>query len=259
MKLKDKELHQILIAMAKLYGVIRSDEIYKVLKTYYPNILNKDIFAYLKKIADIARYDFFITEIEGKRNKLLLINSFIEDTTDKFVYQTRDEAPLYIPSTIEELLKYRDNSYLTKEEIKSYNELRTFLYENIVIKNNENKDKKIEMIIDKVHQFIKDGRVFMYEEYTDNFHRRICVPKSKYSEAQIICYTLVYYTKSFVYKGHSLNEVDLISRGQLAPNGSKTQEKKSKGKIYYYAFPQINIFPKKRFDSNVQIVKKIRA
>ena len=247
MKLKNTELHQLCIAMVKLYGVIHSDEVFKLLKTYYPEIEKKDIMHYLRMLDGKCRSDYFVARITNERGKLFLVDSYIMDTTDTFVIQERNDKPLYIPKTVDELLKYRDYHYLTEAEIQIYNNFRTYAYKHLKIIDSKKKDFEIENFINYVHFNLKNGRILIDKDFNNEIQKALNVNGEKDLEYQKQLFSLIYFTKQYINKGYSQFELDLISKGMLEVNNPKSKEKKTKSddgsKLYYYEYKPSTIIP----------------
>ena len=264
MKLKNTELHQLCIAMAKLYGVIHSDEIIKVLKTYYPEINKDDIMHYLRMLDGKYRFDYFVARITDERGKFFLVDSFIERKTDNLVIQERHGKPLYIPDSVDELLKYRGNCYMVETEIQVYNNFRTYLYNHLKIKNNKKKDIEIERFIEFTYMNIKNGSFLIDKDFNAYIQEELNVDGEKDVEFQKIFFTLIYFTKLYTNKGYSQFELDLISKGMLEVNGPKPKEKKTKkddgSKLYYYEPKSSTIIPIRNGNKKeIKIEKKYKA
>ncbi len=264
MKLKNTELHQLCIAMAKLYGVIHSDEIIKVLKTYYPEIDKKDIMHYLRMLDGKYRSDYFVARISNEKGKFFLVNSYIKGTTDTLIIQERNDKPLYIPKTVEELLKYRDDRYLTDAEIQIYNNFKTYAYNHLKIINTKKKDFEVESFIYYVHFNLKIAKIYIDKNLNDEIRKGLNVNGEKDVEFQKQFFSLMYFTKQYINKGYSQFELDLISKGMLEVNDPKTKEKKLKAKdgskLYYYEYKPSTIIPIRNTNKKqIKIEKKYKA
>lgn len=234
MKLKNPELHQLFIAMVNLYGIIHSDEIIKILQCYYPEIDKKDIMHYLKVVNNLYRADYFVAKIKNERGKFFLVNSFIEGENDTEIIRERTNKPLYIPDTVEELLKYRESDYFNEKETIVYNNLRSFLYKYYKPYKETKKPEKINQFINFIHFNIKSGLYITNQTFKKEITTEIQVSKENLLEAKKVFEDILLETKMFVNKGYSLNELELISKGELAINEQKQSKIKDESKKYFY-------------------------
>ena len=126
MKISQKEFNSLFKAMVKIYGVIETDEIYKLLIHYYDSVTKKEIVEQVKKFYIKPKKDYFAAKIKYKNAYFLINNELKDETIDSIIYE-RSGKPLYIPETKEDLLKFGHDPNMTELEDGLYSELNRFL------------------------------------------------------------------------------------------------------------------------------------
>lgn len=207
-KITKKEYQDLFKAMANLYGIIDSDEIYILFNKYYEKVLKKDIEEKLKELYEKPKRDYVAIKIIGERNKYLLVNHYLNQDEFNEILDARENKPLYIPKTKEELLEFKKDSNMTKLEAELYNELQYFL-----VKRCKNEKKEFHTFMVVMYLLIRNRIDCQNENILEllnkkDFHFKDAKDIQKFLDLWM---KVVNNTKIYPNKGYSPEEMLKIS------------------------------------------------
>jgi hypothetical protein len=138
-----KRITDIYKALANLYGAILTDDAYPIMKTYFPNLVKKDLYNDLKerKYKDTRGYTIWTTE----NHNYLITAEYISEEEISRILSQRNEKKYFLYSNFEDFIRYKDDSYcegnescktfhdfllnsLNMNEKEIHKEMRYFLY-----------------------------------------------------------------------------------------------------------------------------------
>ena len=151
MKLKAKQYREFIIGCINLYGIIDSNDAFKILKTYYPDATKKEFLEDLKERNHRFTKDYSIWTT-SKRNTYLITFDRIDDEEIDYLLDLQNDKPFYIPQTYEQFLKAITYETFKNENKKLINDFIKFL-----AKNHEKHNSKLaDITLSVLYEDIRD-------------------------------------------------------------------------------------------------------
>ena len=110
-----KQLREAYICIGNLYGVLESDEVFALLKNYYPELKKSALTNDLKKRSDIVLIRDYLVVPTTKRGHYIVSDPLMDEEDWNRIFDESSGKPLYIPP-FEEFLRYKDSLYRDNEE-----------------------------------------------------------------------------------------------------------------------------------------------
>lgn len=187
-----KHIHDDLISMINLYGVISIEDACEVLNHYEKTDLTPATLYPLLKFEVLESNQMFLL------NEYFMLEIFLEDYEYLELIELQEDLPFYQPSK-KELHKYKEDLY--QEETESLKKLKQFILKYI-------KGPQVQIInfLDYLTYFLKDS--FNLEEIPDQLNEFECkIPKDKFDEFLILCLEAHQNTRLWQNRGFTNNEL----------------------------------------------------
>ena len=110
-----KQLREAYICIGNLYGVLESDEVFTLLKNYYPELKKSTLTNDLKKRSEMILIREYVVVPTTKRGHYIVADPIMDEEDWDRIFDESSGKPLYIPP-FEEFLRYRDPLYRANEE-----------------------------------------------------------------------------------------------------------------------------------------------
>jgi len=187
-----KHIHDDLISMINLYGVISIEDACEVLNHYEKTDLTPATLYPLLKFEVLESNQMFLL------NEYFMLEIFLEDYEYLELIELQEDLPFYQPSK-KELHKYKEDLY--QEETESLKKLKQFILKYI-------KGPQVQIInfLDYLTYFLKDS--FNLEEIPDQLSEFECkIPKDKFDEFLSLCLEAHQNTRLWQNRGFTINEL----------------------------------------------------
>lgn len=194
-----KNIHDDLIAMINLYGVISIEDACEILNHYEKTELTPSTLYPLLKFEILESNQMFLL------NEYFLLEIFLEELEYLDLIELQEDIPFYKPNR-KELLKYKEDLY--QEETESLKNLKQFMLKTI-------RGNKISIVnfMDYLSYFLKDS--FNLEEIPDQLSEFDCtIPQDKFDEFIVLCINAHQNTRLWQNRGYTNNELVQISQNR---------------------------------------------
>lgn len=194
-----KHIHDDLISMINLYGVISIEDACEVLNHYEKTDLTPATLYPLLKFEVLESNQMFLL------NEYFMLEIFLEDYEYLELIELQEDLPFYQPSK-KELHKYKEDLY--QEETESLKKLKQFILKYI-------KGPQVQIInfLDYLTYFLKDS--FNLEEIPDQLSEFECkIPKDKFDEFLSLCLEAHQNTRLWQNRGFTNNELLMKSQNK---------------------------------------------
>lgn len=194
-----KQLHDDLVAMINLYGVIAIDDACDILNHYEKTDLIPATLYPLLKFEVLESNQMFLV------NEYFMLEIFLEEMEYLDLIELQEDMPYYQPIK-KELLKYKEDLY--QEETPALKALKQF-----IIKHVKGDQVSLLNFIDYLTYFLKDS--FNLEEIPNQLSEFGCkVPKDKFDEFLVLCVEAHHDTRLWQNRGFTNNELMKVSQNK---------------------------------------------
>lgn len=197
--MNSKQLHDDLVSMINLYGVISIDDACEILNHYEKSDLVPATLYPLLKFEVLESNQMFLV------NEYFMLEIFLEELEFLDLIELQEDMPFYKPIK-KELLKYKEDLY--QEETPALKALKQFIIKHI-------KGDKVGILsfIDYLTYFLKDS--FNLEEIPDQLNDFDCsIPKDKFDEFLVLCVEAHHSTRLWQNRGFTNNELMKVSQNK---------------------------------------------
>lgn len=201
--LKAKDFRKCYKSLIKLYGAIISDDIFKILKHYYPDLKKRDLNADLKTRCDKSTRGYVVYRTNDR--KYLLTNDMMTFPMVDALFQKQEGKSFYIPDTLKEFLAYGDfDEWLNNlddihQEVKE--KLESILSEEDII--------KFLFMCGTNTEYTKDSPLDSFKEDMDFMEIKY---NAEDEDFLVFCYNLLLINTRYpVHKGHTPLEMFVLS------------------------------------------------
>jgi len=194
-----KHIHDDLISMINLYGVLTIEDACEILNHYEKTELVPATLYPLLKFDVLESNQMFLL------NEYFMLEIFLEDYEYLDLVELQEDIPYYQPSK-KELHKYKEDLY--QEETESLKKLKQFILKYV-------KGPQVQIInfLDYLTYFLKDS--FNLEEIPDQLSEFECkIPKDKFDEFLVLCLEAHQNTRLWQNRGYTNNELLKISQNR---------------------------------------------
>lgn len=194
-----KHIHDDLISMINLYGVISIEDACECLNHYEKTELTPATLYPLLKFEVLESNQMFLL------NEYFMLEIFLEDLEYLDLIELQEDIPFYKPIK-KELLKYKEGLY--QEETESLKKLKQFILK--WVKGNQ---VQIINFVDYLSYFLKDS--FNLEEIPDQLNEFGCkIQKDKFDEFLVLCLEAHQDTRLWQNRGFTNNELMKVSQNR---------------------------------------------
>jgi len=194
-----KHIHDDLVAMINLYGVIAIDDACDILNHYEKTDLIPATLYPLLKFEVLESNQMFLV------NEYFMLEIFLEEMEYLDLIELQEDMPYYQPSK-KELLKYKEDLY--QEETSALKALKQF-----IIKHVKGDQVGILSFIDYLTYFLKDS--FNLEEIPDQLSEFGCsVSRDKFDDLMTLCVDAHMSTRLWQNRGFTNNELLKVSQNK---------------------------------------------
>ena len=195
--MKTKQIHDDLIAMMNLYGVISIEDACEILNYYEKTELNPATLYPLLKFEVLESNQMFLL------NEYFMLEIFLEDLEYLELIVLQEDLPFYKPNK-KELLKYKEDLY--QEETESLKKLKDYILK--WVKGNK---VSVTNFLDYLSYFLKDS--FNLEEIPDQLNEFGCkIAQDKFDEFLNLCLEAHLNTRLWQNRGYT--NIELIKMTQ---------------------------------------------
>lgn len=197
--MKNKAIHDDLVAMINLYGVISVEDACTIINSYEKADLNPGTL--------YTSIQFEVLEA----NQMFLVNEYfmLEIFLDEFEYldliEAQEDLPYYQPSK-KELLKYKEDLY--QEETPELKALKEYIIKWF-------KGSKVEIVnyLDYLSYFLKDS--FNIEDIPNSINEFGCtIPQNKFEEFIQLCLNAHMHTRLWQNRGYTNQELSEMKQNK---------------------------------------------
>ena len=154
MKLKAKQYREFIMGCINLYGLIDSNDAFKILKTYYPDATKKEFLEDLKERNHKYTKDYSIWAT-SKRNVYLITFDRIDDEEIDYLIGLQNDKPFYVPQKYEQFLKAASYETFKNENKKLINGFIKFLANNHMKHNSHLADVTLSVLYEDIRDMDK--------------------------------------------------------------------------------------------------------
>lgn len=138
MRIKKDELKKIYYHCVKFFGVITSLELLDIIKFYFPDVSDDDIYDTLRKDCGLVN-DFYIVRKIKNTDEYILQNSKLGDYQTAHLLKSHINKEYYLPNTFKDFQEIptsddklnEETYYLNKENLSYFKQLCNFLYKHL--------------------------------------------------------------------------------------------------------------------------------
>lgn len=197
--MNSKHIHDDLISMINLYGVVSIEDACELLNHYEKTDLTTATLYPLLKFEVLESNQMFLL------NEYFMLEIFLEDLEYLDLIELQEDIPFYQPIK-KELLKYKEDLY--QEETESLKKLKQFILK--WLKGNQ---VQIINFVDYLSYFLKDS--FNLEEIPDQLNEFGCkIQKDKFDEFLVLCLEAHQNTRLWQNRGFTNNELMKVSQNR---------------------------------------------
>jgi hypothetical protein len=194
-----KQLHDDLVSMINLYGVIAIDDACEILNHYEKTDLTPSTLYPLLKFEVLESNQMFLV------NEYFMLEIFLEEMEYLDLIELQEDIPFYKPNK-KELLKYKED--LFQEETTSLKALKQF-----IIKHIKGDQVGILSFIDYLTYFLKDS--FNLEEIPDQLSEFDCIiEKNHFDDFLVLCVEAHQNTRLWQNRGFTNSEILKVSQNK---------------------------------------------
>ena len=122
MKIKAKYYREFYLACIKLYGIINSDNAFRIFKKYYPDALKSDFINDLKSRLLTFSRDYVIWKTT-KRNTYMITSDITDEEEIDALVKLQADKPFYMPESYSDFLSAANYETWKKDNEKDVNKL----------------------------------------------------------------------------------------------------------------------------------------
>ena len=159
--MKASEFRKFYLTFKELYGVIDSDEAFKIIKKWYPDLKKNQLLKDLKDRSEKYTRDYMVRKV-AKSRQYIIQNEFISDETIGYIFQNAAGKSYYVCDDLEEYWNFGKFGIPVGESSKSlhdlfikkgYDEIKTEVALMLLygwIRNAEDFNEPIQRLFDKL-------------------------------------------------------------------------------------------------------------
>jgi len=197
--MNSKHIHDDLISMINLYGVVSIEDACEILNHYEKTDLTPATLYPLLKFEVLESNQMFLL------NEYFMLEIFLEDLEYLDLIELQEDIPFYQPNK-KELHKYKEDLY--QEETEPLKKLKQFILK--WVKGNQ---VQIINFVDYLSYFLKDS--FNLEEIPDQLNEFGCkIQKDKFDEFLVLCLEAHQNTRLWQNRGFTNNELMKVSQNR---------------------------------------------
>ncbi len=194
-----KHIHDDLVSMINLYGVISIDDACEVLNHYEKTDFIPATLYPILKFEVLESNQMFLV------NEYFMLEIFLEEMEYLDLVELQEDMPFYKPHK-KELLKYKEDLY--QEETASLKALKQF-----ILKYIKGDQVAILNFIDYLSYFLKDS--FNLEEIPEQLNDFGCsIPKAKFDEFLVLSVEAHHSTRLWQNRGFTNNELLKVTQNK---------------------------------------------